>query len=177
VISIPSPGSCPAAASASETPRPTLKTSRSWVEFPNGSTGSIHVSTTSPVNLGEEIVAIGTNGIVAVQADGRIFGKRRDEQQIAELPVGELASNVLTDPDPRVRPFLLLAGNWIASILTGENGFRPILRGRDDGTGSGGRRRSQPPPQTLDRHQRQEVARLSSRALGASMALGRRRAG
>lgn len=95
------------------------------LEFANGATGSIHVSATSPVNLGEEIVAIGADGMLALQADGRLFGSRRADQQITELPVEEVASGILGTAHPRLRPFLLLAGDWVAGILTGKPGIAP----------------------------------------------------
>ena len=95
------------------------------LEFAGGATGSIHVSATSPVHLGEEIIAIGTDGILALQADGRLFGTRRADQQITELPVEDAAGGVLGSAHPRLRPFLLLAGDWVSEILTGQRGIAP----------------------------------------------------
>lgn len=97
------------------------------LEFGGGATGSIHVSATSPVNLGEEIVAIGANGILALQADGRLFGTRRADQQIVELPVEDAQGGILGTAHPRLRPFLLLAGDWVAGILRGEAGIAPTF--------------------------------------------------
>ncbi|CCF85342.1 Gfo/Idh/MocA family protein [Nitrolancea hollandica] len=95
------------------------------LEFANGATGSIHVSATSPVNLGEEIVAIGSDGMLALQADGRLFGTKRSEQEITELPIENVAGGILGTAHPRLRPFLLLASDWVAGILTGVAGIAP----------------------------------------------------
>jgi predicted dehydrogenase len=95
------------------------------LEFANGATGSIHVSATSPVNLGEEIVAIGSDGMLALQADGRLFGTKRSEQEITELPIETVAAGILGTAHPRLRPFLLLASDWVAGIFTGVAGIAP----------------------------------------------------
>src|SRR5690606_29186011 len=47
------------------------------LQFANGGVATINVSTMAPVDIGSEIVAVGSDGMLAVQADGRVFGVRR----------------------------------------------------------------------------------------------------
>lgn len=90
------------------------------LQFATGGIGTIHVSAISPVDLGAEIVATGTQAMMALQADGRLFGVRRDEQVVAELAVPDEPGGDLPNfPDPRLRPFILLAKDWVSAILTG----------------------------------------------------------
>ncbi|MDI3341249.1 MAG: Gfo/Idh/MocA family oxidoreductase [Sphaerobacter sp.] len=89
------------------------------VQFASGALATVHVSTVAPVNLGDEIVAVGTEAMLAVQADGRLFGVRRDDRVVCEMPLPDVWGDLPKFPDWRVRPFVLLAREWIRSILTG----------------------------------------------------------
>jgi predicted dehydrogenase len=91
------------------------------MQFGSGAVGSIHVCATSPVDLGDEVVAVGTDGILALRNDGKIFGSKRDQQTITELAIpDELAVNAPKSVDPRVGPFAQLAYNWAHGVLSGE---------------------------------------------------------
>lgn len=94
------------------------------VQFASGGIGTIHISATSPVDLGAEIVATGTDAMIALQADGRLFGVRRDEQVVSELPVPtDLWGELPRFADERARPFMLLAAEWVRGILTGTGNW------------------------------------------------------
>lgn len=90
------------------------------LQLGSGAIASIHACATSPVDLGDELVAVGTNGMIALRNDTKIFGTKRDDQLIAELPIpGELGIDVAKAVDPRIGPLSHLAGEWAAGILSG----------------------------------------------------------
>lgn len=92
------------------------------LQFASGAVGTVHVSSAAPIDVGDEIMLLGSNAMVALQGDGRLYGVRRDEQVISELPLGDDGYGDLPNfPDPRVRPFILLAREWVRGILTGTS--------------------------------------------------------
>jgi predicted dehydrogenase len=92
------------------------------LQFGSGAIGSIHVCATSPVDLGDEVVVVGTDGMLALRNDSKIFGSKRDQQTITELAIpDELAENAPRSVDPRVGPFAQLAYNWAHGVLRGES--------------------------------------------------------
>jgi predicted dehydrogenase len=92
------------------------------LQFGSGAVGSIHVCATSPIDLGDEVVIVGTDGMLALRNDNKIFGSKRDQHQIAELPIPEeLSSDAPASVDPRVVPFAQLAYNWAHGVLHRES--------------------------------------------------------
>lgn len=92
------------------------------LQFGTGAVGAIHACSTSPVDLGDEMVAVGTDGVVALRNDSKIFGTKRDQQAIAELPIPkDLTFDMPKTIDPRVGPFTQLAYDWAEGILSGES--------------------------------------------------------
>lgn len=91
------------------------------IQFGSGAIGSIHACSTSPVDLGDEMVAVGTDGVLALRNDGKIFGTKRGQQAISELAIPEeLILELPKTVDPRVGPFSRLAYDWADGILSGE---------------------------------------------------------
>ncbi len=91
------------------------------LQFGSGAVGAIHACSTSPVDLGDEIVAVGTDGMIALRNDRKIFGTKRDQQAISELAIpADLTFDVPKTVDPRVGPFTQLAYDWANGILSGE---------------------------------------------------------
>ncbi len=91
------------------------------LQFGSGAVAAIHACSTSPVDLGDEMVAVGTDGIIALRNDGKIFGTKRDQQAISELEIPEeLTFDMPKTVDPRVGPFTQLAYDWAEGILAGE---------------------------------------------------------
>lgn len=91
------------------------------LQFGSGAVAAIHACATTPVDLGDEIVAIGTDGLIALRNDGKVFGTKRGEQSIRELPSpDDPTSETERWADPRVGPFSKLASEWAEGILTGE---------------------------------------------------------
>ncbi len=91
------------------------------LQFGSGALASIHACATSPVDLGDEVVAVGTGGMIALRNDSKIFGTKRDAQSITELPIPEeLLVETPRTVDPRVGPFMQLAFDWAQGVLSGE---------------------------------------------------------
>jgi predicted dehydrogenase len=99
-----------------------IDTSFSMVlRFRSGAAGTVHVTGNAPVGLGEEIVASGDEGMLVLQADGRLYGTRRDEHRVEELPVPGYDRTHLPDfPHPRMLSFIVMASDWVRGILTGD---------------------------------------------------------
>jgi predicted dehydrogenase len=91
------------------------------LQFGSGAVATIHACASSPVDLSDELVAVGTAGMLALRNDTKIFGTKRDDQLITELPIpGELGIDIARAVDPRVGPLAHLASDWASGILTGE---------------------------------------------------------
>jgi predicted dehydrogenase len=91
------------------------------LRFASGASGTVHVSSAAAVTLGEEVVATGTDGMLILQSDGKLFGARRDERRVTELTVPEIGeSRFGSQANPRLLPFAVLAGDWVRRILSGE---------------------------------------------------------
>ena len=89
------------------------------VRFASGAIGTIHASATTPVGRPDEIIAVGTGGMLTIRGE-TLSGAPRDEGILAELPIPEeLAQFCSRTPDPRVGPFALLAYDWVHGILEG----------------------------------------------------------
>jgi len=91
------------------------------LQFASGALATIHVSAVAPMDVGDEIVAVGTDALLAVQADGRVFGMRRDEQVLSEIELPDVWGDLPNFADRRVRPFVLLAREWVRGILEGKS--------------------------------------------------------
>lgn len=93
------------------------------LRFANGGLGTVHISSTSHIELGAEFVITGTDAMLALQADGRIFGMERDDDAFVELevPDEELWEDIPRFSDPRLRPFVQLAREWVRGIRFGAS--------------------------------------------------------
>jgi predicted dehydrogenase len=93
----------------------------SLLQFASGALGTIHVCTDCPVDLGDEIVAVGSGGMLALRGDNRLFGTRSHEQMVTEMTIpDELSSMFQGFVDPRVGPLTVLANEWVHGILQSD---------------------------------------------------------
>jgi predicted dehydrogenase len=89
------------------------------VRFASGALGSIHISYTAANDIGEQVIAAGSEGVLAIHDDGRLYGSRH----------GERATRMQTGPadavDPgatrHVRSFSILAGEWVWAMRSGTD--------------------------------------------------------
>lgn len=90
------------------------------VKFANGALGTVHVTTTAPHDLGDEIVLSGTEGILIIR-DDHLLGSRRNEGAPTELPIPErLADGIPELSHPLLPPTIRLMREWVKAIRTGE---------------------------------------------------------
>jgi predicted dehydrogenase len=91
------------------------------LKFANGALGSIHYTATAAVELSDQIILSGSEGMLMIANDNRLYGGRR-EDGLAELdvPDPELALDATID-HPLVHPTMLLHRAWINAIRTGES--------------------------------------------------------
>jgi len=90
------------------------------MKFANGAIGSIHYTATAAVDLSDQIVLSGSDGMLMISNEGRLYGGQRD-QGLAEIPLPEPAEEI--DPafdHPLIHPTMLLHREWINWIRTGE---------------------------------------------------------
>ena len=59
------------------------------LRFASGAIGSVHFCATAPINAGEEITISGSEGMLIIQGDDELFGARRRDVGLRELPIPE----------------------------------------------------------------------------------------
>jgi predicted dehydrogenase len=91
------------------------------LKFAQGAIGSVHFSATAPINAGEEITISGSEGMLIIQGDGELFGARRRDLGLRELPIPERLNPRLPEfTHYLTRPTILLMQDWVHAIRTGE---------------------------------------------------------
>jgi predicted dehydrogenase len=90
------------------------------LKFANGALGSIHYTATAAVELSDQIILSGSDGMLMIANDNRLYGGRR-EDGLRELdaPEPEAAFDATFD-HPLAYPTMLLHREWINAIRTGE---------------------------------------------------------
>lgn len=89
------------------------------MQFVNGAMATIHYSATASFDWGEQIILTGSDGMLIVQGDDRLFGARQNDPTLIELPIparlfDDLPSfdHYLTAPTARV------IQSWVQAIRT-----------------------------------------------------------
>ena len=93
------------------------------LRFANGALATVHVTATAPVDAAEEIVLSGSEGMLMAHGDGGLYGARRGEGQLAELPLPDRLDGALHEASfghSLVPPTILLLKEWLRAIRTGE---------------------------------------------------------
>lgn len=90
------------------------------LKFANGAIATVHFCATAPIDAGEEITISGSEGLLIVQGDGELFGARRKDVGLRELPIPDRLSPKLPEFSHYLtRPTVLLMRDWIEAIRTG----------------------------------------------------------
>jgi predicted dehydrogenase len=108
---------------ASVTPRVDADDNAAFVvRFASGALGTVHLCSTAATEIGEEIVATGSDGVLAIRDNGQLVGARSGEALLPMMPSSKI---VATDPataDARqVRAFSILFGEWVLAMRTGAD--------------------------------------------------------
>ncbi len=91
------------------------------LRFANGALATIHVCATAPTDAGEQITLSGTEGMLIVAGDGLLFGARRRDVDLRELPIPDHLSGDLPEfPHFLTRPTALLIRDWVRAIREGN---------------------------------------------------------
>lgn len=86
------------------------------MQFANGALGSVSISYTAASDVGEEIVASGSEGMLAIQEPDQLVGTRRGSQIRALL---KHDAPLPTGGKRHIGPFKQLARDWIQAIRDG----------------------------------------------------------
>lgn len=99
------------------------------LKFANGALATVHFCATAPIDAGEEITISGSEGMLIVQGDGELFGARRKDIGLRELPIPDHLSPKLPEFSHYLtRPTVLLMRDWITAIRTGSGAaFSPTF--------------------------------------------------
>jgi predicted dehydrogenase len=90
------------------------------LRFASGAIGTIHYSATSVADAMDQIIISGSDGMLMLFSDGRIFGAHLKDP-LQELPVPERFSGGLPAFDhPLIQPTALLYREWVRAIRTGK---------------------------------------------------------
>jgi len=93
------------------------------LKFASGALGSVHFCATAPINAGEEITISGSEGMLIIQGDGELFGARRRDLGLRELPIPDRLNPRLPEFSHYLtRPTILLMQDWVHAIRTGDWG-------------------------------------------------------
>jgi predicted dehydrogenase len=92
------------------------------LRFANGAIGSVHFSATAPTDAGESITISGSEGMLIVEGDGELYGARRRDVSLRELPIPDrLIPNLPEFSHYLTRPTIMLMQDWIKAIRDGAN--------------------------------------------------------
>ncbi|MCA9861241.1 MAG: Gfo/Idh/MocA family oxidoreductase, partial [Thermomicrobiales bacterium] len=90
------------------------------LRFLNGAIGTVTYSATAPFEFGEQIVLSGSEGMLMMTGDRKLYGARRG-QSVSELPLPEhLTVEVSPSTHPLYGPTSLLLRVWVEAVRTGE---------------------------------------------------------
>jgi predicted dehydrogenase len=91
------------------------------LRFARGAIASVHFCATAPIDAGEEITLTGSEGMIIIQGDGELFGARRRDVGLRELPIPErLVPRMPEFTHYLTRPTIMLMQDWVHAIRTGE---------------------------------------------------------
>lgn len=91
------------------------------LQFRNGAIGTVHFSSTAPVDAGDSTTITGSDGMLIVEADSELFGARKRDVHLRELAIPDRLSPKLPEfSHPLTRPTILLMRDWISAIREGD---------------------------------------------------------
>jgi len=91
------------------------------VRFANGGLGTVHLCYTAAADIGEEIIATGSEGVLAIQNNGNLFGSKHGEAIHALLTPAQVKDAQAVGPSRHIRSFSILAAVWILAMRSGKD--------------------------------------------------------
>lgn len=89
------------------------------LRFANGGLGTVHLCYTAAADIGEEIIATGSEGVLAIQNDGNLFGCRHGEAIHPLLTAAQTQDAATAGSARNIRSFSILAGVWVLAMRAG----------------------------------------------------------
>jgi predicted dehydrogenase len=91
------------------------------LQFRNGALGSVHYSSTAPIDAGESITITGSEGMLIVEGDIELFGARKRDMNLRELAIPDRLNPKLPEFSHYLtRPTILLMRDWVQAIREGD---------------------------------------------------------
>jgi predicted dehydrogenase len=93
------------------------------LRFANGGLATVHLCYTSATDTGEEILATGSAGMLAIRDGGSLLGAARG-QQFQSILQPDRGGSGDSGPDSNarhIRAFSILAGEWVLAMRTGTD--------------------------------------------------------
>ncbi|HLU35260.1 MAG TPA: Gfo/Idh/MocA family oxidoreductase [Thermomicrobiales bacterium] len=91
------------------------------LQFRNGAIGSVHYSSTAPIDAGESITISGSEGMLIMEGDAELFGARKRDMHLRELAIPDRLMPKLPQFSHHLtRPTILLMRDWIQAIREGD---------------------------------------------------------
>jgi hypothetical protein len=82
----------------------------------------VHLCYTAATEIGEEIIATGSEGVLAIHGNGQLFGSRCGEAVQLLSPAGKGDAPDLTAIGARqIRAYSILFGQWVLAMRTGTD--------------------------------------------------------
>lgn len=90
------------------------------LQFRSGAIGTVHFSSTAPVDAGESTTITGSEGMLILEADSELFGARKRDVHLRELAIPDRLNPKLPEfSHALTRPTIMLMRDWIAAIREG----------------------------------------------------------
>lgn len=93
------------------------------IRFASGALGTVHISYTSSATIGEEIIASGSDGTLAIHDDGRLYGASHGERisSLYKPTSTDIAERGKGGAGRHIRAFSILAGEWVWAMRSGTD--------------------------------------------------------
>ncbi len=97
------------------------------LRFARGGRGLIQVSAVSHFGEGERMEFYGSKGSLILDQQGQILGgKIGENQRLHALPLPDYYKNGLSSDDPRLRPFVTLATDFVEAVRTAKQAGKAL---------------------------------------------------
>ncbi len=104
--------------------------------FARGGEGMINVSVVARFGTGERIELFGSAGTLVIDNEGRLYGGKQGDEYLQQLTIPVSYTNGPSSGDPRLRPFVTLAADFVEAIRKIKSGQKltgPVRPGFADG--------------------------------------------
>ena len=90
------------------------------LRFASGALGTLHVTMTSGVESGEEILISGSGGLLIAEGGGALLGAQKGQTELVEIPLPASDAAGLPQPThPMLHPTYRLMQTWVEAIREG----------------------------------------------------------